>query len=81
MKHVLFKSCSAVNYLIMTINLLERLVRRCAYLFIPKFRESVHNDAKHYVEANSGDDDEEGCIKEEAGPCIISISHTNSLEV
>lgn len=56
-------------------------IARCAHLFISKFRESVHNDAEDDVQANSGDDDEEGYIIEEAGPGIISILHANFLKV
>ncbi len=41
------------------------------YLFISEFRESVHYDTKHNVEANGGDNDEEGDVKEESVPSNI----------
>ncbi len=47
------------------------LVTKYLYLCIPEFRESVHNDTKHNIEANSGDNDEEGDIKEESLPSNI----------
>ena len=34
-----------------------------AYLIIPELREGVNNDTKDDVQANGGDDDEEGDVK------------------
>ena len=50
------------------------------HLFISEFGEGVHDDTKHDVEANGGDNDEECDIKEESDPGIIRITSSNLLQ-
>ena len=49
------------------------------HLRISEFREGIHDDTKHNVEANGGDNDEECDIKEEAEPSVICIANSNFL--
>ena len=51
------------------------------HLSISEFREGVHDDTKHNVEANGGDYDEECDIKEEAEPSITCISNSDILTI
>ena len=41
------------------------------YLFISELREGIHNDTKHDVETNGGDNNEECYIVEKTKSCYI----------
>lgn len=48
-----------------------------AYSSIPEFRECVNDDTKDNVEADGGNNDEEGYVEEEPSTCFCSLFRGN----